>query len=228
MKDYMAGEILLINKDLTWTSFDVVNKARTMIRHKLNVKKVKIGHAGTLDPLASGLLILCTGPFTKRIDEFQDLEKEYTGTFYIGKTTPCYDLEKEPDTDYPTDHITSEMITNAAASFVGFQEQYPPIYSAVKLDGKPLYKYARKGHEVEIKAKQITIHEFELTRIEMPEIDFRIVCSKGTYIRALARDFGEALGSGAYLSKLCRTRIGQYRLEDAITLKMLEEDIKNS
>jgi len=175
-----------------------------------------------------GLLIWCTDHFTKRIHEFKDLEKEYTGTFFIGKTNHCYDLEKEPDTDYPTEHITTEMIRNTAASFVGPQEQYPPIYSAVKLDGKPLYTYARKGHEVEIKVKQITIHEFELTRIEMPEVDFRIVCSKGTYIRALARDLGEAMGSGAYLAKLCRTRIGQYRLEDAITLKELEEDIKKS
>jgi len=177
--------------------------------------------------LATGLLILCTGPFTKRIEEFQDLKKEYTGAFYIGKTTPCYDLEKEPDMDYPVDHITEDMLLTVSKTFIGEIDQVPPIFSAVKLDGKPLYIYARKDQEVTIKSKKINIYEFELTKIEMPLVEFRVVCSKGTYIRSLARDFGEALGSGAYLSKLCRTRIGDFRLEDAMTLAELNQEINN-
>lgn len=226
-RDFLEGEILLINKELTWTSFDVVNKARNLIKNHLNIKKIKIGHAGTLDPLATGLLILCTGRFTKRIDEFQDLDKEYTGTFYIGKTTPCHDLEKAPDQDYPVDHITEEQLLAATKTFLGEQEQVPPIFSAVKFQGKPLYIYARKEQEVMIKSRQVRIDEFELTRIALPFVDFRVVCGKGTYIRSLARDFGFAIGSGAYLHALCRTRIGEYRLENAISLEQFAADIKN-
>jgi tRNA pseudouridine55 synthase len=226
-KDYLEGEVLLINKELGWTSFDVVNKARNLIKNHLRIKKIKIGHAGTLDPLATGLLILCTGRFTKRIDEFQDLDKEYTGTFYIGKTTPCYDLEKEPDQDYPVDHITDEILVAAAKTFLGEQAQIPPMFSAIKLDGKPLYIYARKDQEVVLKSRQVRIDIFELTRIALPLVDFRVVCGKGTYIRSLARDFGEAVGSGAYIHSLCRTRIGDYCVENAVSLEQLAADIKN-
>jgi len=225
--DYLEGEVLLIHKELHWTSFDVVAKARNMIKNHLRIKKIKIGHAGTLDPLATGLLILCTGRFTKRIDEFQDLDKEYTGTFYIGKTTPCYDLEKEPDQDYPTEHITESLLHEVAGTFLGEQDQVPPMFSAIKLDGKPLYIYARKDQEVVLKSRQVRIDVFELTKIALPLVEFRVVCGKGTYIRSLARDFGLALGSGAYIHALCRTRIGEYRLEDAISLDQLAADIKN-
>jgi tRNA pseudouridine55 synthase len=206
------GRIILIDKPLEWTSFDVVNK----LRKKLKIKK--IGHAGTLDPLATGLLILCTGKMTKRIDEFQAQEKEYTGSLVIGQTTPSHDLETPVSEAKDLAHLTHEKIKEATIKFTGMIEQIPPIHSAVKIDGKRAYKLARKGKEPELKPRQVTISEFEITSIELPTVNFRIVCSKGTYIRSIARDFGNELGVGAYLSKLCRTRIGQYQLKDALTM----------
>ncbi|MES2515660.1 MAG: tRNA pseudouridine(55) synthase TruB [Bacteroidota bacterium] len=229
--DYRSGELLLINKPYTWSSFQAVNKLKHALkRHPsllLDDKLVhlKIGHAGTLDPLATGLLIICTGKKTKEISSFQDLTKEYTGTFFVGATTPCYDKEKEVDATYPTEHITEELVLETAKSFVGEQEQIPPMFSAVKVDGKRLYKLARIGEEIELKARPITILEFEITRCELPLVDFRIVCTKGTYIRSIARDFGLALNSGAYLDTLCRTKIGSFCLEDA---KTPEEFIKDN
>ncbi|WP_210464546.1 tRNA pseudouridine(55) synthase TruB [Rufibacter roseolus] len=215
--DFEAGAILLIDKPLTWTSFDVVKKTKYALRIK------KIGHAGTLDPLATGLLILCTGKFTKRIEEIQAQEKEYTGTFVLGHTTPSFDLETEIDSTAPTEHLTEEMLREAATSFLGEIDQTPPIYSAVKVNGERAYALARRGEEAEIKSKRITIKEFTLTGVEGNQVHFKVVCSKGTYIRSLARDFGLKLGCGAYLSKLVRTRIGNYRLEDAMSLDQLQE-----
>lgn len=221
MQNFYQGEILLVNKPLGWTSFQAVNKLKYGLkRHPslmLDGKLVhlKIGHAGTLDPLATGLLIVCTGKKTKEIQKFQDLPKEYTGTFFIGATTPCYDLEKPIDKTYPTDHITEELVKKTVQTFIGKQEQVPPIFSAVMVNGKRSYELARKGEEVELKAKLIEIYEFEITRLELPEIDFRIVCSKGTYIRSIARDLGLALNSGAHLTKLCRTKIGGFSLSEA-------------
>lgn len=217
--DFLKGEVLLFDKPLSWSSFHVVNNIRYALKHHLGIKKIKVGHAGTLDPLATGLLIICTGKFTKRIDEFQAQEKEYTGTFTLGATTPSFDLETEEDAQYPTDHISKEIILDTAKSFVGTLEQTPPIFSAIKIDGKRAYEYARKNEEVKIKSKTITIKEFEITNIEMPKISFRIVCSKGTYIRSLARDFGTTLKSGAYLSSLQRTRIGDFKLTDAFNIE---------
>lgn len=215
--DFEAGAILLIDKPLTWTSFDVVKKTKFALRIK------KIGHAGTLDPLATGLLILCTGKFTKRIEEIQAQEKEYTGHFTIGHTTPSFDLETEIDSTSAIDHITEEMIILTAQSFEGEIDQVPPIYSAVKVNGERAYNLARKGQEAEIKAKRVTIKEFTVTAIEGNQISFKVVCSKGTYIRSLVRDFGNKLGCGAYLSKLVRTRIGDYLLEDAMSLEQIQE-----
>ena len=228
MTDYRTGEMILINKPLTWTSFQVVNKMKYLIKHHpsllLDGKKVqpKIGHAGTLDPLATGLLIVCTGKQTKNIEQYQAQEKEYTGTFYIGATTPCYDLEKEIDTYFPTEHITDELIYETTKQFTGKIQQTPPLFSAIKIDGKRAYDIARAGQTAEIKSKEITISEFTVTRIALPEIDFKVVCSKGTYIRSLARDFGIALNSGAHLTALCRTRIGNYKLGDALSLEQFE------
>lgn len=222
-KDFRSGELLLINKPYTWSSFQAVNKLKHALKKHpsllLDDKFVhlKIGHAGTLDPLATGLLIICTGKKTKEISSFQDLPKEYTGTFFIGATTPCYDKEKEVDTTYPTDHITEELVLETAKSFIGKQEQVPPMFSAVKVDGKRLYKLARIGEEIELKARPIEILEFEITRCELPFVDFRIACTKGTYIRSIARDFGLALNSGAYLDTLCRTKIGEYNIKDSLT-----------
>ncbi|WP_266205296.1 tRNA pseudouridine(55) synthase TruB [Pontibacter kalidii] len=210
--DFAAGEILLINKPLDWTSFDVVKKVRNTIRVK------KVGHAGTLDPLATGLLILCTGKFTKRIDEIQGQEKEYTGIIRLGETTPSYDRETEVTETRDISHLTEESIKQAAQSFVGAIEQVPPIYSAVQVDGKRAYDLARKGKEVELKPRSVTINAFDITSINGPEVEFRVVCSKGTYIRSLAHDLGQKLGVGGHLSKLERTRIGEYKLEDALTI----------
>jgi tRNA pseudouridine55 synthase len=189
---------------------------------------LKIGHAGTLDPLATGLLIVCTGKQTKNIESYQAQEKEYTGTFHIGATTPCYDLEKEIDQHYPTDHITEELIREMTHQFIGKIQQTPPLFSAVKIDGKRAYDIARAGKTAEIRSKEITIKEFEITRIALPEVDFRVVCSKGTYIRSLARDFGEALKSGAHLTALCRTRIGEYLLKDAMDLEEFGNSLQRS
>lgn len=217
--DFIQGEALLVNKPLEWTSFDVVNKLRYALKRKTSNKNYKVGHAGTLDPLASGLLIICCGKMTKHIDEFTGMEKEYTGTITLGATTPCFDKELPPDAFYPTEHITEELLRETAKQFVGVIQQMPPIYSAIKVDGQKGYLAARKGKEIEIKAREITIVEFELTRIAMPEVDFRVVCSKGTYIRSLANDFGKALNSGAYLSALCRIAIGEYKLSNALNIE---------
>ena len=216
MTDFEEGAIILIDKPYGWTSFDVVNKIRYSLRDITGIKKNKIGHAGTLDPLASGLLILLTGKLTKKIETFQGFEKEYTGTFSLGATTPCFDLEKDIDARFPTDHITDLMIREVAVKFTGSFLQTPPVFSAIKINGKRAYQYARKEQDVEIPAKMVTIREFEITRIALPEVDFRICCSKGTYIRSLARDFGLALTSGAHLIALRRTRIGDYIVEDAV------------
>ena len=220
---FEQGEILLINKPNTWTSFAVVGKMRTLIRKHSGIRKIKIGHAGTLDPLATGLLILCTGRFTKRIDEFQGLEKEYTGTFRLGATTPSFDLETEVDNLYPGDLPDESLIMDAARLFTGEQDQVPPQFSAVKVDGKRAYKSARQDIQVEILPRRINIPAFEITRIALPDADFRIACTKGTYIRSLARDFGNHLGCGAHLTALCRTRIGSYYLRDAFEMSDIEK-----
>ena len=217
-EDFKAGQILLFDKPLEWTSFQVVNKVRWLIRKNFKIKKIKVGHAGTLDPLATGLLILCTGKSTKQIESLQGQEKEYTGTFSLGATTPSYDLETEVDQHFPIDHLSEEKIRAATKNFVGDIQQYPPLFSALKKDGKRLYEYARNGEEVEIKSRSVQISEFEITKIDLPEVHFRVVCSKGTYIRSLAHDFGKALQSGAHLSSLRRTRIGDYNIENALTI----------
>ncbi|NBU05252.1 MAG: tRNA pseudouridine(55) synthase TruB [Sphingobacteriia bacterium] len=229
--DFYNGEVLLINKPYTWSSFQAVNKIKHAIKNHssliLEGKKVKpkVGHAGTLDPLATGLLIVCSGKKTKTISELMGLEKEYTGTFFIGATTPCYDLEKPIDNTFPINHISNELLLLIAKSFLGFQQQVPPIYSAVKINGKRAYEFAREGLEAEINSREIEIKEFELTQINLPFVDFRIICSKGTYIRSLSRDFGLALKSGAHLTKLIRTRIGDFSLTDAITPQEFSENI---
>ncbi|HKZ37901.1 MAG TPA: tRNA pseudouridine(55) synthase TruB [Chryseolinea sp.] len=206
------GRILLINKPLQWTSFDVVNK----LRHKLKIKK--IGHAGTLDPLATGLLIICVGKMTKRIEEFMGQEKEYTGKLVIGQTTVSHDLETSVTGQKDISNVNNDLINLTAAGFVGNISQLPPQHSAIRIKGRRAYEFAREGKEIELKHRDVTVKEFEITRINLPEISFRIVCSKGTYIRSLVRDFGDQLQVGAYLSELCRTRIGDFRLEDAITV----------
>lgn len=214
-EDFLNGQLLLIDKPLGWSSFQAVNKLKWVIRKKFNLKKFKIGHAGTLDPLATGLLLICTGKFTKTINELQGQAKEYTGTITLGATTPSYDLETEADTIFSTEHISQEDILAATEKFIGDIEQIPPIFSALKKDGKRLYEYARDGIEVEIKKRSITISEFEITEVNMPEVKFRVICSKGTYIRSLAHDFGKALQSGAHLSELRRTKIGDYNVNNA-------------
>lgn len=211
--DFIAGEILYFNKPLKWTSFDLVNKFRYKLSRKLKVKKIKVGHAGTLDPLATGVMIVCTGRATKRIDEFQYQTKEYVATLKLGETTPSFDLEKEVDAVYPTEHITREMVEKVLQSFVGTIQQVPPVFSACKVDGKRAYELARKGEEVELKSKTLVIDEMELLECHLPVMKIRVVCSKGTYIRALARDIGTALQSGAHLIALERTRIGDVTLE---------------
>lgn len=216
-EQFQEGQVLLIDKPLTWSSFQAVNKIKyTLIKNLDLPKRFKIGHAGTLDPLASGLLIICTGKFTKRIPELQGQIKEYTGTITVGATTPSYDLETEINETFPTAHITPELIEQTKQQFIGEIEQFPPIFSALKKDGKRLYEHARAGEEVEIQARKIEISEFEITRIALPEIDFRVVCSKGTYIRSLAFDFGKALNSGGHLTALRRTKIGYFSVENAI------------
>ena len=223
--DYLNGEMLLIDKPIGWTSFDVVNKVRYSLKHKLGIKKIKVGHAGTLDPLATGLLILCTGKFTKQLDFYQGQIKEYTGTITLGATTPSFDKETEIDQHYPIDHIDAALLEQARLQFMGPLEQYPPMFSAIKVDGVPLYKKARKGIQVEVKPRPIEILDFDLMNFNVAEVDFRVRCSKGTYIRSLAYDFGKAVRSGGYLSSLCRTKIGEYKLEDAWNLEKLIEFI---
>jgi len=222
-EDFKEGQVLLFDKPLGWTSFQLVNKVRWLIRKSCDIKKIKVGHAGTLDPLASGLLIICTGKFTKNIVEYQGMEKEYTGTFTLGGTTPSYDLETEIDQVFETAHISEENITQATFGFLGEIEQVPPVFSALKKDGKRLYEYARSGEEVKIEARKVEITEFEITNIRFPEVDFRVVCSKGTYIRSLANDFGIALGSGAHLSGLRRSKIGTFNVDNALSLSSFEE-----
>jgi len=217
-QDYLDGQLLLIDKPLEWTSFQVVNKLRWHIRQAFNLKKIKVGHAGTLDPLATGLLIICTGKMTKQIDTFQGQIKTYTGTFVLGSTTPSYDLETEIDQEFPTAHITPELIHKTTQQFVGEIDQFPPVFSALKKEGKRLYEFARAGETVKIDSRKITIEEFQITNIEGLKIDFSVRCSKGTYIRSLAFDFGKALNSGAHLSALRRTQIGNFSVEKAISI----------
>lgn len=224
-EDFLAGQVLLIDKPLHWTSFQAVNKLKWLLKSKLGIKKIKIGHAGTLDPLATGLLIVCTGKMTKTITEIQAQAKGYTGTFFIGATTPSYDLETEVDQTFPTAHIDRALIDKTIAQFLGEIDQKPPIFSAIKKDGKRLYEHARAGEEVEIASRKTTIYDFEITRVALPEIDFRIACSKGTYIRSIAHDFGKALQSGAHLTALRRTKIGDYRVENGMTPAAFEAQL---
>jgi len=233
------GDLLVFDKPYQCTSFDLVEKVKKYIyraesivgatltvapQKKMSKKKIKVGHAGTLDPLATGVMIICIGSFTKKIEQYQKQEKEYTGTFTLGATTPSFDLEKPVDETYPIEHITEKQIYSVAQSFVGEQDQIPPHFSAVKIDGKRAYLLARQGKELEIKSKKITISEFEITRISFPEVDFRIVCSKGTYIRSIARDFGQRLETGAHLTTLRRTRIGEFKVEDTIKVEVKDND----
>ncbi len=217
---FEEGKVLLINKPLHWTSFDVVRKISNIIRIK------KVGHAGTLDPLAMGLLIICTGKFTKKINEYQAQEKEYIGAFTLGAVTPTYDLESEPEDFKSYDFITKELLEETAAKFLGEINQVPPIHSAVKQKGKPVYLAARKGHDVKLEPRKIFIKEFKILKIELPVVSFKVVCTTGTYIRSLANDFGEALGCGGFLSELCRTRIGEFKLEEAIIMDEFEKLIR--
>lgn len=225
-EEILEGKVLLIDKPLKWSSFQAVNKLKYVLKNQLNLpKKFKIGHAGTLDPLATGLLIICTGKFTKRITEIQAQAKEYTGTIVLGATTPSYDLETEVDATFPTEHITEALIMETTKQFIGEIDQKPPVFSAIKKDGKRLYEHARAGEEVEIQSRKTTIHEFEITRIQLPEVDFRVTCSKGTYIRSLAFDFGLALQSGGHLSALRRTKIGDYSVENGVTPDDFEKSL---
>ncbi len=214
------GKVILINKELRWTSFDVVKKIRNLLRIK------KVGHAGTLDPLATGLLIICAGKMTKQINQFMDQEKEYTGTMVLGKTTPSVDLETEFDSEQSVEHITEQAVLQLTKKFTGQLMQIPPIFSAIKKNGSPLYLKARKGEEVKVEPRSVEAKEFEITSIQLPEVNFRLVCSKGFYVRSLVRDFGEALGAGAYLSKLERTRIGEFRIEDAQTINEFVQSLQ--
>jgi tRNA pseudouridine55 synthase len=221
--DFIKGAVLLIDKPLEWSSFDVVKKIRNLVRRKLGVKKIKVGHAGTLDPLATGLMIICTGKATKQIESYQDLPKEYEACFRIGHTTPSFDLETEIDADFPTAHITRELILDTFRDLSGEQEQVPPLFSAKRFSGKRAYEYAREGKKMEMRPVRITIHEMQLLSYEDLQIRARIRCSKGTYIRALARDLGQSLDSGAYLSQLRRTAIGRFSVQEAYTLEKIEE-----
>jgi tRNA pseudouridine55 synthase len=221
--DFVKGEILLVDKEIGWTSFDAVKTIRGSLQKAYNARRFKVGHAGTLDPLATGLLLICTGKATKTIDSLQAQDKVYTGSFFIGATTPSFDKETEIDKSFPTNHIDESLLKKIASSFVGEIEQTPPIYSAIKIDGKRAYEYARKQETVKIKSRKVNIFRFEITKIELPEVYFEIKCSKGTYIRSLARDFGLALNSGAYLSSLRRTRIGNYSVENALKTDAIKE-----
>ena len=218
LEDYKNGQVLLIDKPLKWTSFQVVNKLRWEIKQRFKIKNIKVGHAGTLDPLASGLLILCTGKFTKKIDEYQGQIKEYTGEITLGATTPSFDLETEINQSFPIDHISEDLIRQTTQQFIGELDQVPPIFSALKKDGKRLYELARAGETTEIKSRKITISEFEIIKIELPKIEFRVVCSKGTYIRSLANDFGAALNSGGHLTALRRTKIGNFNVDNGMKI----------
>ncbi len=224
--NFASGALLLVFKPLEWTSFDVVKKIRNLIKNHMNVKKIKVGHTGTLDPLAVGLIVICTGKFTKRILEIQNQDKEYMGKFRLGATTPSFDRETKINNTYDITHITKDLIKETTKQFIGKIKQTPPIYSALKINGKRLYNYARRDESVEIKQRSIIVEAFEITKIELPNISFKIKCSKGTYIRCIANDFGKALKSGAYLTELCRTKIGSYDISEAVSLKEVEERIK--
>lgn len=226
-EEFLDGQMILVDKPLEWTSFQVVNKIRWLLRKQFGLKKIKVGHAGTLDPLASGLLILCVGKMTKQINTYQAQDKEYTGTILLGATTPSYDAETEVDETFPTEHIDEPLINEAVKKFIGTIQQQPPVFSALKKDGKRLYEYARKGEAVDIPTREIRIEAFEITRFALPEVDFRVVCSKGTYIRSLAHDFGKALDSGGYLTALRRTKIGEFDVENSQSLEEIEEYIKS-
>ncbi|MCF7568426.1 tRNA pseudouridine(55) synthase TruB [Sabulilitoribacter arenilitoris] len=226
-EDYLSGQVLLIDKPLNWTSFQVVNKLRWEIRQAFNIKKIKVGHAGTLDPLATGLLVICTGKMTKQIDTFQGQIKEYTGTFTLGSTTPSFDLETEINKIFSTNHITEDLIQETTKQFIGEIQQFPPIFSALKKDGKRLYEFARAGETVEIKPRTVCIEAFEITKINSLKVNFRVVCSKGTYIRSLANDFGKALQSGAHLSSLRRTKIGDFNVSNASTFEAFIASLKD-
>jgi tRNA pseudouridine55 synthase len=219
IQKYLDGQVLLFNKPLQWTSFDLVKKVRIL------TKVSKVGHAGTLDPLATGLLIICTGKFTKKINEYMGMPKEYTGSFTLGATTASYDLEQEPENFKDITHITSDVIHAATHQFIGDILQMPPQHSAIKKDGKRLYESARKGIEVKVDPRPVTIHSFTITKIELPKVYFKVLCSTGTYIRSLANDFGAALGTGAYLSSLCRTAIGNFSINDAYSIENFETEI---
>lgn len=226
-EDFLEGQIILIDKPLTWSSFQAVNKLKYILKRKFDLpKKFKIGHAGTLDPLATGLLIICTGKFTKKITEIQAQAKEYTGTITVGATTPSYDLETEVNATFPTEHITEALILETTKQFIGEIDQKPPVFSAIKKDGKRLYEHARAGEEIEIASRKTTIYEFEITRIALPEIDFRVKCSKGTYIRSLAFDFGNALNSGGHLTALRRTKIGDYSVANSVLPDEFEKTLE--
>ncbi|MCM2302209.1 MAG: tRNA pseudouridine(55) synthase TruB [Flavobacteriaceae bacterium] len=219
LENIVEGQVLLIDKPLHWTSFQVVNRMRSAIKRKFDLKKIKVGHAGTLDPLATGLLIICTGKFTKKIDEYQGLFKEYTGTFTLGATTPSYDLETEINERFSIEHLTEELIKDTTQQFMGEIDQVPPIFSAIQVDGKRAYDSARKGKDIQLDSRKVTVHEFEITQINLPEIEFRIKCSKGTYIRSIANDFGKAMITGSHLSALRRTKIGEFSVENAMSLE---------
>lgn len=223
VEDFQEGQVLLIDKPLHWTSFQVVNKIKWLIKRKFKLKKIKVGHAGTLDPLATGLLIICTGKMTKRIQDYQGLPKVYTGTFEIGVTTPSYDKETDIDQHFPIEHITNDLLEDVRLSFLGVQQQTPPIFSAVKKDGERLYNLARQGKTTDIPSRQIEIFDFELTNIDMPYVEVKVRCSKGTFIRSLAHDFGEKLNSGAHLAALRRTAIGDFSVTEAISVEAFEE-----
>ncbi len=223
--NFLEGEVLLIDKPIGWTSFDVVNSIRYTIKRTLNIKKIKVGHAGTLDPLATGLLIICTGKFTKQIDSFQGLDKVYIGSMFVGATTPSYDKETEVDQTFDTKNISEEILLDTKKQFTGKIEQTPPVYSAVKIDGKRAFEYARKNNEVKIKSRQVTIYDFNLLNFDLPEIDFMVRCSKGTYIRSLVNDFGKAMNNGAYMSSLRRTAIGDHSVTNAYSLEEIKKII---
>ena len=223
---YLEGAVLYLDKPLTWTSFDLVNKVRMSLRHHLGIKKIKVGHAGTLDPLATGLVIICTGRATKQISQYQDLDKTYEARIRLGATTPSFDLETEIDHTFPWEHITREMLDEALAKFIGEQEQMPPIYSAKSVDGKRAYDMARKGKEIKLRMQQVTIHKMELLSFDPPDLTIQVECSKGTYIRSIARDLGKGLGSGGHLTGLRRTRIGPHLLSDAASLDNFLENLE--
>ncbi|SFN42407.1 tRNA pseudouridine synthase B [Bizionia echini] len=222
---FQSGQVLLIDKPLHWTSFQAVNKLRWEIRHAYNIKKIKVGHAGTLDPLATGLLVICTGKMTKQINTFQGQDKEYTGTIVLGATTPSYDLETAIDATFPTEHISEDLIYKTTKQFIGEIDQFPPVFSAIKKEGKRLYEFARAGEAVKINSRRIQISTFEITKIDGLNIEFRVVCSKGTYIRSLAHDFGKALNSGAHLSVLRRTKIGDLHVDNALSPEAFIESL---